>query len=283
VAHRGASADRPEHTLAAYEAAIADGADGLEADVRLTRDRQLVCVHDRRVDRTSDGRGAVSGLDLATLSALDFGSWHAVPGERRLGERRLGDLRPVERRPVEPLSGAQAQRLLTLAQLLELVRSSDRPVSLAIETKHPTRWSGLVERELAALLARFGLLRARDGHLSQVRVMSFSTAALRRARALMPALALVRLTARPLLVAPSGTSVWGPSIDVLRRHPELVRQAHDRGRAVHVWTVDSHADLELCRDLGVDAVITNRPAAAVAAFGGTGGSRRPAASLERPA
>jgi glycerophosphoryl diester phosphodiesterase len=86
----------------------------------------------------------------------------------------------------------------------------------------------------------------------------------------------VRLTERPLLAAPSGTSVWGPSIDVLRRRPELVRQAQDRGRAVHVWTVDRRADLVLCRDLGVDAVITNRPAAAVAAFGGTCGSGRPA-------
>jgi glycerophosphoryl diester phosphodiesterase len=252
VAHRGASADRPEHTLAAYEAAIAAGADGLEADVRLTRDRHLVCVHDRRVDRTSDGRGAVSGLDLATLSALDFGSWHG---------RAVGGC-------PEPAAAGEPQRLLTLAQLLELVCSSPRRVSLAVETKHPTRWSGLVERELAALLARFGLLRARDGQLSQVRVMSFSAAALRRARTLMPAVARVQLTERPTVLAPSGTSVWGPSVDVLRRHPELVRRAHDRGRAVHVWTVDSPGDLELCRDLEVDAVITNKPAAAVAAFAG---------------
>jgi glycerophosphoryl diester phosphodiesterase len=139
-------------------------------------------------------------------------------------------------------------------------------VSLAVETKHPTRWSGAVERELADLLARFGLLRGRDGQLSQVRVMSFSPAALRRARTLMPALALVQLTARPTVLAPSGASVWGPSVDVLRRRPDLVRRAHERGRAVHVWTVDSPADLQLCRDLEVDAVITNKPASAVAAY-----------------
>ena len=56
VAHRGASAERPEHTLAAYELALQEGADGVECDVRLTKDGHLVCVHDRRVDRTSDGR-----------------------------------------------------------------------------------------------------------------------------------------------------------------------------------------------------------------------------------
>lgn len=57
VAHRGASVDRPEHTLGAYELALRDGADGVECDVRLTSDGHLVCVHDRRVDRTSSGAG----------------------------------------------------------------------------------------------------------------------------------------------------------------------------------------------------------------------------------
>lgn len=75
IAHRGASDDAPEHTLAAYRKAIEDGADALECDVRLTADGHLVCVHDRRVNRTSNGRGAVSALELAELAALDFGSW----------------------------------------------------------------------------------------------------------------------------------------------------------------------------------------------------------------
>ena len=67
VAHRGASAERPEHTLAAYELALKEGADGVECDVRLTRDGHLVCVHDRRVDRTSNGTGLVSEMTLAQL------------------------------------------------------------------------------------------------------------------------------------------------------------------------------------------------------------------------
>jgi glycerophosphoryl diester phosphodiesterase len=71
IAHRGASEDAPEHTLAAYRMAIEAGADALECDVRLTADGHLVCVHDRRVNRTSNGRGAVSRLELADLAALD--------------------------------------------------------------------------------------------------------------------------------------------------------------------------------------------------------------------
>src|ERR1044071_2069483 len=70
VAHRGASADLPEHTLAAYERALQEGADGVECDVRLTRDGHLVCVHDRRVDRTSTGSGLVSEMSLAQLRDL---------------------------------------------------------------------------------------------------------------------------------------------------------------------------------------------------------------------
>src|SRR5437763_495487 len=76
VAHRGASEDEAEHTLAAYRRALEDGADGLECDVRLTRDGVLVCVHDRRIDRTSSGRGVVSTLELSDLADLDFGAWH---------------------------------------------------------------------------------------------------------------------------------------------------------------------------------------------------------------
>src|SRR3982074_143480 len=77
VAHRGASADRPEHTLAAYDLALKQGADGVECDVRLTRDGHLVCVHDRRIDRTSTGTGLVSEMTLAQLRTLDYGSWHS--------------------------------------------------------------------------------------------------------------------------------------------------------------------------------------------------------------
>ena len=64
-AHRGSSHALPEHTLAAYLRAVDEGADGLECDVRLTRDRHLVCLHDRRLERTSNGRGPVSEHTLA--------------------------------------------------------------------------------------------------------------------------------------------------------------------------------------------------------------------------
>src|SRR5690349_14744802 len=124
VAHRGASEDAAEHTLAAYERALSDGADGVECDVRLTRDGVLVCVHDRRINRTSTGRGRVSALELADLAELDFASWHpASAGATEAADRdRSG--------------------VLTLDRLLEVVAGSGRPIEVAIETKHPTRYAG---------------------------------------------------------------------------------------------------------------------------------------------
>src|SRR5436309_11481288 len=109
VAHRGASETEAEHTLAAYRRAIDDGADGLECDVRLTRDGVLVCVHDRRIDRTSSGHGVVSTLELADLAELDFGSW-----------RRDDDVDVLLSASWEA-PDRDRQQVLTLERLLETV------------------------------------------------------------------------------------------------------------------------------------------------------------------
>ena len=102
----GVQHGEPEHTLAAYMRAIDEGADGVECDVRLTADRHLVCVHDRRVNRTSNGRGIVSTLELADLEGLDWGSWKAAHARRRR------DARPRPRtRPAHP--AAPARRAVT--------------------------------------------------------------------------------------------------------------------------------------------------------------------------
>ena len=160
VAHRGASAHRAEHTLAAYALALEQGSDGLECDVRLTRDGHLVCVHDRRIDRTSTGRGVVSAMDYPALAAHEFGSWHDEFPDS------ADDL--VHRRVADPIEPPEHRRLLTLAELLELVVDFPRPVQLFVETKHPVRYSGFVEAKLVALLARYGLARPPSRYDSSV-------------------------------------------------------------------------------------------------------------------
>ncbi|ATL28987.1 glycerophosphodiester phosphodiesterase [Streptomyces formicae] len=257
VAHRGASEDAPEHTLAAYKKAVEDGADALECDVRLTADGHLVCVHDRRVNRTSNGRGAVSALELAELAALDFGSWKKDHDEVAEGEGP----------DWEGSAGDEVTSVLTLERLLELVAESNasgRRVQLAIETKHPTRWAGQVEERLLLLLKRFGLDAPPAQGPSPVRVMSFSARSLHRVRAASPTLPTVFLMQFVLPRhrdgrLPEGVGIAGPGMRILRNHPAYVAKLKRAGHQVHVWTVNEPEDVELCAELGVDAIITNRP------------------------
>ncbi|MFE0175131.1 glycerophosphodiester phosphodiesterase [Streptomyces sp. NPDC059002] len=257
VAHRGASEDAPEHTLAAYKKAVEDGADALECDVRLTADGHLVCVHDRRVNRTSNGRGAVSALELAELAALDFGSWKKEHDETAEGEG------PDWEGP----AGDDGTSVLTLERLLELVAESNaagRHVQLAIETKHPTRWAGQVEERLLLLLKRFGLDAPPAQGPSPVRVMSFSARSLHRVRAASPTLPTVFLMQFVLPRhrdgrLPDGVGIAGPGMRIVRNHPAYVAKLKRAGHQVHVWTVNEPEDVELCAELGVDAIITNRP------------------------
>lgn len=249
IAHRGASGTYAEHTLAAYQLALEQGADGLECDVRLTADGHLVCVHDRTVNRTSNGRGVVSTLELAQLSDLDFGTWKANGADA-----------PEEADWTSP----EHTRVLTLERLLELHADAGRRVELAIETKHPTRYAGLVEKRLLELLRRFDLLPSKADGPSPVRVMSFSQLSLKRIRQMAPELPTVFLMERvfPWLrdgSLPHGARIAGPGIDLIRANPGYVASLHRAGHRVHVWTVDAPEDVELCLRLGVDAIITNHP------------------------
>jgi len=165
IAHRGSSRDLPEQTLKAYVRAIAEGADVLECDVRLTADQHLVCVHDRRVDRTSNGRGPVSTLELATLEGLDFGSWKLAHGAE------------VEMPDVDH----ERDLLLTLRRLIDTVLNCgrERRMSAASHLEETTlelsqlRVDGRVEGPLRSV-------RHHARSLGSVRASSCSSAAVSR-------------------------------------------------------------------------------------------------------
>ena len=140
IAHRGASAAFPEHTRAAMLHALAVGADGLECDVQLTRDREVVCWHDPTVDRTSDGRGAVADHTLDRLRGLDVVSWHA---------RRPGAEPATTTAPPAAYGGA-GEQVLTLADLLAIATAADRPLRLAVELKHPSPFGHELEERVLA-------------------------------------------------------------------------------------------------------------------------------------
>ncbi len=246
VAHRGASHDIAEHTLGAYIAALDAGADGLECDVRLTADGHLVCVHDRDLRRTASRRAVVSTMELADLSELDFAAW----------KNPWADLDDEAPDRDENLDG-----VLTLRKLLETVADYEGPVEVAVETKHPTRYGGLVEKRLVEMLRDFGW----DQAGAPVRVMSFSFTALQRVERMAPDLRIVQLIDRaqywPMLRRVIGKDwIVGPGIAELREHRKLGRSIIRSGHDMHVWTVNTKEDLDLCVELGVKAVISDRPA-----------------------
>jgi glycerophosphoryl diester phosphodiesterase len=268
VAHRGASAHRAEHTLGAYTLALEQGADGLECDIRLTRDGHLVCVHDRRIDRTSSGRGVVSARTLDYLAGHDYGLWHHEP------PASADDL--VRQPTGTPSAPAEHRRLLTLPDLLGLLADTRPGVRLFVETKHPVRYGGLVEAKLLALLARYGLARPVSREESRVVVMSFSPAAVRRIREHAPALPTVLLLNRlPPARRDGSLPPWadyaGPGMHLLRADPGYVERLADRGHHTYCWTVDDPADVRLCQRLGVAYLATNLPAATRAVLDGHAG------------
>ncbi|MEX3654969.1 MULTISPECIES: alpha/beta hydrolase [Mycolicibacterium] len=226
VAHRGASHDFPEQTRAAYTEALRQGADALECDVRLTQDGELVLIHDKTVDRTSNGTGRVGDMTLAELQALDFDS-HGI---------------------------------LTIDEFIQLAQDADRPVTLFIETKHPAQQGLKIEREVVAALERHGLTNPGPDQLVKAAVISFYPDALVRVRMAAPNVPTVLLgpSARYLAGIVGATAI-GPSIETLRNNPELVGAAAARGLATYCWTVNNEADVRFARDLGVDWVATDHP------------------------
>jgi glycerophosphoryl diester phosphodiesterase len=226
VAHRGASAHRAEHTLAAYELALDQGADGLECDIRLSKDGHIVCVHDRTLTRTSNGRGTVSALTLDQLKKYNYGTADEPAG------------------------------LLELDTLLELVKG--KPVELFVETKHPVRYRNEIERKLALALRRHELG-------DQIVMMSFSPTAVKAFRRHQPKVRTVLLLDRLLPPVKNGklppyADYTGPGVHLLRDDPGYVDRSRKQGHDTYVWTVDDQQDVELCRDLGVRFLATNAPA-----------------------
>lgn len=238
IAHRGASGTHPENTLAAYDRALQEGADGIECDVRLTRDGEVVCVHDRRIDRISTGVGVVSEMTLEGLQRYDYGPSSPLP------------------RP-EPIA--------LLSDLIQLALDwKTKPVKLFIETKHPVRYGGMIESKVLAELQRFGIARPASPTFSRAVVMSFAPSAIWRVRRAAPLLPTVLLGNASLQLGGStatavGATAVGPDIETLKERPDIVDRAAAAGRATYCWTVDDRADVEFCRDIGTDFLATNHP------------------------
>lgn len=224
IAHRGASGEAPENTLAAFRRAMEIGVDAVELDVHLSADGVPVVIHESLLDRTTGVAGLVKDLPLAALRQLDAGRWF---GERFAGER-----------------------IPTLVEALEMLR----PVRVIVEIKNgPIYYPGIAGRVADAVRA--------VGHPA-VTVSSFDHPVLLEVRALAPVLeTAVLYFARPFdpvrLARDVGADILHPHWSYIT--PEVVAAARSAGLRVEAWVVDERTHLAHTVCLGVDGIITSYP------------------------
>jgi glycerophosphoryl diester phosphodiesterase len=225
VGHRGASSQAPENTLEAFRACWSAGVHWIEADVQPSADLVPVLLHDDTLDRTTTGTGRVRDLTLLELAALDAGSWF----------------------------GGAAARIPTLHGLLSGLPAEGR-VLLEIKGPHTA----------AELIAELAVIRA-TGTTAHVWLQSFETQVLRGLGEAIPGgwRGLLRTLIDPDPVAVCrelGAVSYNPEYRALLASPQSVQTLHQAGISVLVHTADEEADWVALIDVGVDGIITNRPA-----------------------
>ncbi|MFD3666405.1 glycerophosphodiester phosphodiesterase [Streptomyces sp. NPDC058659] len=228
IAHRGASSAAPENTLVSDEVARRGGAKWIENDVQPSKDGVPYVLHDSTVDRTTDGTGAIRSLTAARLDELDAGSWFAPA-----------------------YAGA---RIPTLAAQLADLRARGGYLLLEIKGRHNHAEVARIVRDVRE-----------QSMSSRVFVQSFDIPTLELTRELAPELPLgllrATLDADPVALAEDlGLTAYNVSDAALATRPQVVRDLHAAGVAVNVWTVDKPARWKALTALGVDGIITNRPA-----------------------
>jgi glycerophosphoryl diester phosphodiesterase len=236
IAHRGASADAPESTIAAFELALEQGADGIQLDLHLSRDGELVVIHDFTLERTSDGAGAVRALTVRELKRLDIGRWR--------GRRWRG------------------QRVQTLQEVLERFRDRTR---FWIDVKGGADLYAGIEERVVAMVEIYDVLQ---GAL----VQSYDREALARIRGMNREIKLGALLGgqplEPILDAPGAVQAVSPGLDRLSR--EAVAGILGAGLECYAGTANEPAQMDRLVEWGVNGVITDRPGLLRARLGGNG-------------
>ncbi|CAA9359526.1 MAG: Glycerophosphoryl diester phosphodiesterase [uncultured Nocardioidaceae bacterium] len=239
VAHRGASSEAPENTLAAVRRAIARDADLVEVDVQRTRDGALVLLHDTTLARTTNVRRVfprrapwlVSDFTLDEITRLDAGSWHSPQ--------------------------FAGERIPTLEQLVDVLRPSS--TGLLLELKAVALHPGMV-RDVAATLR--GVPGYADSAVASGRlvVQSFDHDAMKEHKRLEPGIPVGALGTPPRAEL-GAIATWADQVNpvywsVRRSYVEMV---HRHGMKCQLWTVNRTDQMRRALSLGVDGVITNHP------------------------
>ncbi|MDR3344524.1 MAG: glycerophosphodiester phosphodiesterase [Oscillospiraceae bacterium] len=243
IAHRGANKYYPQNTIPAFQKAAQLGADGIETDVHLTKDGQVVICHDYTINGTSDGTGDINLMTLAELRQFDFGSYR--------GEQFAGI------------------RIPTLEQLFEVVGGLE---IINIEVKPPRDHSMLIVEKTLAIAERFGLTE-------KLLISSFDCDVILAAKQIDGRIKtgmlysiveeetphLEELLDDPAaFVKPYRADALHPFVMMMSE--EYIADAHAAGLAVNPWTVNSPDAIQYLLTLGCDGIITDTPDIAIKAI-----------------
>ena len=240
IAHRGGPGLGPENTMETFRRSLAAGADTLDMDIRVTRDNQLIIMHDATVDRTTDGTGTVRGMDLRDIKKLNAGP-RRPPGGRDSSVRDLKITVP------------------TVAEVLEAF--PETPLVMEIKDEKPG--TGKI---LCGLLARYRktdsvlVASMHSAMLSEFRRVCPQVATSAGPRTVLAFYLLNKMGLTSLFTA--GTAAFQVPIAVRDRRiatPEFVSAAHRRNIKVEVWTVNDASTMQRLIDAGVDGIFTDFP------------------------
>lgn len=228
IAHRGASGAHPEHTIGAYEAAVAEGADGVECDIRLTADGHLICMHDRTLGRTTDGSGPVGAATLEQIRRLNAGTWE------------------------------KPQVVLEFDVFLEFAVANPG-LGLFIETKHPVSTGLRTERVLRERLRHFGLHRD-----PRTRIISFAARSINAVGEMLPDLERIQLVKTPgprtaMQRYLGGPTAMGVDMYGARRDPMGMMSWN---LPLYCWLAKTDVDVTYAKARGIDWLATDWPARA---------------------
>jgi glycerophosphoryl diester phosphodiesterase len=252
LGHRGASAVAPENTLAAFSRAMRDGADGIEFDVRLSRDQVPVVIHDASLKRTGLVNALVSELTAEDLQRIDVGIWFPS-----------GSKRSAQTSPAANENGSSGERLPTLTQVFELFRAYRGLLYIEMKCE---------PREGAALAAELVRLIREQEMIDRVVVESFALSAVAEVKRIDANIRTAALF-EPKLSHPISTFRRERMIDLAKEcgadeialhhtlaNPRMVEKAKAQRFEVVVWTVDNAEWIQRARSQGIKALIANNPA-----------------------
>lgn len=225
--HRGASGYAPENTLASFQLAADMHADGIELDIQLTKDRQIVVIHDEWLDRTSNGTGFVKDYTLEELRLLNF-------------NQLFPDLPPAD--------------IPLMSEVFELIRPTGLTINIELKTSI-FDYEG-IEEMILAMTKEYGME-------DRVIYSSFNHYSIQRIQKLNPSAPTAFLCQDGPIGFPAYAAGFG--VDAVHpwfvnlRFPDFMEESRKAGLKVNTWTVNEEEHIRMCTLLGVDAIITNYP------------------------